>query len=197
MSAARLLRHRVPAATPLPPRDGEKVEIAPMRRQDVAAVVAIEREIFPEPWSAGLYLSELARRATRQYWVATSAGAVVGYAGCMLVAGECHVTTLGVDRAWQGRRIGAALFLRLVVEARATGATALTLEVRVSNLAAQRLYRWFGLAPVGVRKDYYAHSREDGLVMWVHDVDSQGYGAHLDAVARALGESTGARRGRP
>ncbi len=162
-----------------------------MRRPDVAAVVAIEREIFAEPWSASLYLAELARRATRQYWVATSGGAVVGYAGCMLVASEAHVTTLGVDRAWRGRGIGARLLLRLVVEARAAGATALTLEVRVSNSVAQRLYRWFGFAPVGIRKGYYAQSHEDGLVMWVHDVDSDQYGARLDAIAAALAGRAG------
>jgi ribosomal-protein-alanine N-acetyltransferase len=185
---ARLPGRREPAPKAPPPAGGETVEIAPMRRHDVAAVVAIEREIFPEPWSAGLYLSELARRASRQYWVATSGGAVVGYAGCMLIVGEGHVTTLGVDRAWQGRRIGAALLWRLVAEARAAGATAMTLEVRASNLAAQRLYAWFGFAPVGIRKDYYAHSREDGLVMWVHDVDSDAYGAQLAAIAATLGE---------
>jgi ribosomal-protein-alanine N-acetyltransferase len=193
---ARLFGRRAPAAKALPPRDGETVEIAPMRRKDVAAVVGIEREIFPEPWSVDLYLAELALRATRAYWVATAGGAVVGYAGCMLVAGEGHVTTLGVDAAWRGRRIGARLLLRLVIEARAAGATALTLEVRVSNVTAQRLYRWFGFAPVGVRKDYYARSHEDGLVMWVHDVDSDEYGARLSAIARTLGGPDDAARDR-
>jgi ribosomal-protein-alanine N-acetyltransferase len=187
---ARLAR-RPRGAKPLPPRDGETVEIAPMRRQDVAAVVGIEREIFPEPWSAALYLSELAQRATRQYWVARSAGEVVGYAGCMLVAGEGHVTTLGVDTAWQGRRVGARLLWRLVVEARAAGATALTLEVRASNVVAQRLYRWFGFAPVGIRRNYYARTHEDGIVMWVHDVDSDDYGRRLVAIGSALDRSVG------
>ncbi len=193
---AGLIGRRVPGRRPPPPRDTETVDIAPMHRHDVADVVAIEREIFPEPWSAGLYLSELARRATRQYWVATSGGEVVGYAGCLLVVGEGHVTTLGVDPGWQGRRIGARLLLRLAVEARAAGATALTLEVRLSNVAAQRLYRWFGFAPVGIRKDYYARSHEDGLVMWVHDVDSDAYGAHLAAIARTLGDPAGPTPGR-
>ena len=186
----RLIRRHDPATRPAPPRDADIVDVAPMHRRDVASVVAIEREIFPEPWSAALYLSELALRTTRQYWVATANGEVVGYAGCMLIAGEGHVTTLGVDTAWQGRRIGARLLWRLVAEARAAGASSLTLEVRVSNVAAQRLYAWFGFAPVGIRKNYYARSNEDGIVMWVHDVDSDDYGARLSTIATALAEPT-------
>lgn len=184
---ARLLRGK-PGARPLPPRDGEAVEIAPMRRGDVATVVAIERDIFAEPWSAALYLAELAAHATRRYLVARAGGEVVGYAGCMLIVGEGHITTLGVDAAWQGRRIGARLLWRLVDEARAAGATALTLEVRVLNTTAQRLYQWFGFAPVGIRRGYYVQTGEDGLIMWVHDVDSALYGARLEEIARELGE---------
>ena len=187
---ARFVTRRKPAARPLPPRDGETVEIAPMRRADVGRVVAIEREIFAEPWSAALYLAELANRATRRYLVARAGGEVIGYAGCMLIVGEGHVTTLGVDTAWQGRKIGARLLWRLVAEARDAGATALTLEVRVANTAARRLYTWFGFAPVGIRKGYYAQTHEDGLIMWVHDVDSALYGARLDAIAEVLGEGT-------
>jgi len=167
------------------------VEIAPMRRRDVATVVAIEKDIFAEPWSAALYLAELAAHATRRYLVAHAGGEVVGYAGCMLIVGEGHITTLGVDTAWQGRRIGARLLWRLVDEVRAAGATALTLEVRLSNTAAQRLYQWFGFAPVGVRRGYYAQTAEDGLIMWVHDVDSALYGARLEVIARELGEGEG------
>jgi ribosomal-protein-alanine N-acetyltransferase len=187
---ARLFRGK-PGARPLPPRDGEAVEIVPMRRGDVATVVAIEADIFAEPWSAALYLAELAAHANRRYLVARAGGEVVGYAGCMLIVGEGHITTLGVDTAWQGRRIGARLLWRLAEEARAAGATALTLEVRVSNASAQRLYQWFGFAPVGIRKGYYARTGEDGLVMWVHDVDSAAYGARLAAIAGELGEGEG------
>ncbi len=186
----RLARAR-PGVRPLPPRDGEVVEIAPMRRRDVATVVAIEKDIFAEPWSAALYLTELAAHATRRYLVARAAGEVVGYAGCMLIVGEGHITTLGVDTAWQGRRIGARLLWRLVDEVRAAGATALTLEVRVSNAPAQRLYQWFGFAPVGIRRGYYPQTGEDGLIMWVHDVDSASYGARLEAIGRELGEGEG------
>jgi ribosomal-protein-alanine N-acetyltransferase len=76
--------------------------------------------------------------------------------------------------------------LRLVSAALEAGARSLTLEVRVSNAAAQALYRRFGMAPVGVRKAYYVD--EDALIMWAHEIDSDEYAQRLDAIAAELGE---------
>ncbi|HLX78662.1 MAG TPA: ribosomal protein S18-alanine N-acetyltransferase [Acidimicrobiales bacterium] len=185
----RRTRTRLASKLPLPPRNGEVVEITPMRRRDVPAVVAIEKEIFPEPWSQNLYLSELAQRSTRRYYVAISGGMVVGYAGCMLVVGEAHITTIGVAQAWQGRKIGARLLYRLVAEARDRGAETLILEVRVSNRPAQRLYEWFGFAPIAIRKNYYVETKEDGLVMQVVDTASDAYGERLSRIGKELNES--------
>jgi [ribosomal protein S18]-alanine N-acetyltransferase len=188
-----LRRARRRVGLPLPPRNGEVVDIVEMRRRDIGSVVAIEREIFAEPWSQGLYLSELAQRATRNYYVASAAGCVVGYAGGILVAGEAHVTTIGVAPSWQKRKIGARLLYRFVTGAREWGAESITLEVRMSNNHAQRLYEWFGFAPVGVRKNYYVATGEDGLVMHVGDADSEEYGERLRAIGRSLGEIVGER----
>lgn len=182
------LRRSRRVGLPLPPRNGEVVDIGEMRRRDIPAIVAIEREIFAEPWSQGLYLSELAQRATRRYYVATAAGNVVGYAGGILVAGEAHVTTIGVAPSWQKRKIGARLLYRFVKDACDWGAESITLEVRISNTPAQRLYEWFGFAPVGVRKNYYVATGEDGLVMHIADANSEEYGERLRAIGRALGE---------
>jgi [ribosomal protein S18]-alanine N-acetyltransferase len=184
-----LRRSRRRVGLPLPPRDGEIVDIVEMRRRDVPSIVAIEREIFAEPWSQGLYLSELAQRATRRYYVAVAAGDVVGYSGGILVAGEAHVTTIGVAPSWQKRKIGARLLYRFVFDAREWGADSITLEVRMSNAPAQRLYEWFGFAPVGVRKNYYVATGEDGLVMHVSDVESEEYGERLRGIGLALGEN--------
>lgn len=186
MTLRRGGRRRV--GLPLPPRNGEVVDIVDMRRRDIASVVAIEREIFTEPWSQGLYLSELAQRATRRYYIAISGGNVVGYAGGILVAGEAHVTTIGVAPSWQKRKIGARLLYRLVADAVEWGADSITLEVRMSNAPAQRLYEWFGFAPVGIRKNYYVSTGEDGLVMHVGDADTEQYAERLHAIGRALGE---------
>jgi ribosomal-protein-alanine N-acetyltransferase len=68
----------------------------------------------------------------------------------------------------------------------ALGVRHLTLEVRVGNDPAQGLYRRFGFAPVGVRKNYYAETGEDAIIMWVRDIDTPAYAERLDAIEAHL-----------
>lgn len=178
-------RHRTPGAAV--PGAGASIRITAMHRRHVKEVVDIERTIFPQPWSPTLYLSELALgSATRRYYVALSHGAVVGYAGCMVMVGEGHVTTIGVAEEWQGHGIGKRLLYQLARDARSMNAEALTLEVRMTNTSAQELYRTFGFVPAGIRKNYYAEINEDGLVMWAHDIQSEEYERRLDEIGVAI-----------
>jgi ribosomal-protein-alanine N-acetyltransferase len=171
--------------------DPNGVELVPMRRRHLRRVLAIEEAAFTRPWSIGVYLSELALPATRVYLVAKARSRVVGYAGCMLVAGEAHVTTIAVAPDMHRRGIGTRLLLRLLGEARARGAGHATLEVRESNHGAQDLYREFGFAPVGIRKNYYSEVNEDAVVMWAHDIDSEIYGERLERIEARLGRHAG------
>lgn len=152
------------------------VLIRPMRAADVPACLRIEQATYPTPWTEGIFLDELAA-AARAYLVAEVDGDVAGYAGLLLVLPEAHVTSVTVDPTRRGGGIGTRLMLELIDRALAAGAKSLTLEVRVSNRAAQALYRRFGMAPVGLRKDYYKD--EDALVMWVHDIDGEEYQERL------------------
>jgi ribosomal-protein-alanine N-acetyltransferase len=102
----------------------------------------------------------------------------------MVVLPEAHVTSVTVDPQRRGSGIGTRLMLSMCHEALRAGATSLTLEVRVSNRNAQALYQRFGMAPVGVRKQYY--KEEDALIMWVHDIDSEAYRERLDEIERSL-----------
>lgn len=154
-----------------------------MTRDDIEVAAAIERGVYRQPWSAQVFEDELAQE-NRTYLVAELDGAVVGYGGLMAVGDEAHVTTVVVDPDERGGRIGTRLMLGLVDAARQTGARSMTLEVRVSNEAAQRLYRRFGMAPVGVRKHYYLD--EDALIMWVHDIDSNEYADRVESIRRGL-----------
>jgi ribosomal-protein-alanine N-acetyltransferase len=158
------------------------LEIVPMRRRDLKGVIAIEKRIFPSPWSIGLYASEIAQPDTRAYYVALVGSELVGYAGMMVVVGEAHVTNIGVAPEWQRHGIGRRLLLQLAREALERSAQHLTLEVRVSNLGAQNLYHEFGFAPAGIRKNYYAEVNEDGIVMWAHDIDTEIYRRRLDTI---------------
>ena len=151
------------------------VVITPMKRRHVRSVLRIEEHVYPRPWTSALFLSELALRTTRAYFIARVGKDIVGYAGVMISFEDSHVTTIAVDPAWQRHGIATRLMVALVRESLVRGAQHMTLEVRVSNKGAQDLYRRFGYAPVGVRKNYYPETNEDALVMWVHDIDSPEY----------------------
>jgi ribosomal-protein-alanine N-acetyltransferase len=154
--------------------------LTPMRRRHLRAVLRIEHQTQSPGWSLGLFLGEVARPEGRQYLVAKVGAQVVGYGGMLFIGDEGHVTTLSVDPAWQRRGIATRLLVELCREGIDRGITAVTLEVRAQNPAAQALYRGFGFAPAGVRRNYYADTGEDALVMWAHDVDQPEYAERLD-----------------
>ena len=142
----------------------------------------IEEQCYPRPWSTTLFLSEMAQRDSRRYSVAPLGPMLVGYCGLMLVGDEGHVTTVTVDPAWQGRRVGTSLLLDLARKSISLGVRHLTLEVRVGNVPAQALYRRFGFAPAGIRANYYSETGEDALIMWAHDVDVAAYSERLEVI---------------
>jgi [ribosomal protein S18]-alanine N-acetyltransferase len=168
----------------------QPVQLVRMRRRHLRSVLRIEGQVYPRPWSLTLYMSELNLRATRRYIVARCAGQVVGYAGALYAADEAHITTIAVDPAWHRHHIGTRLLIHQAQAARAKGARHLTLEVRMSNVAAQALYQRFGFVAEGVRKNYYAEVHEDAIVMWVRNIDSDDYTARLAAIEAALPSPT-------
>jgi len=167
----------------------DAVRVVPLRRRHLRSVVHIEEECYPQPWSATLFLSEIAQRSSRRYTVATIGPLVVGYCGLMVVEEDGHITTLSVDPGWHRRGIGTVLLLDQATAAPAHGVRHLTLEVRASNEAAQALYRRFGFAPVGVRRNYYAEQGEDAIVMWAHDIDTADYRLRLREIEAGLRSS--------
>ncbi len=187
-----LSRHPRPEGGPA----GPVVHLEPMRRRHLRAVMRIESQVYPRPWSLSLFLSELALRSTRSYTVARVDGRVAGYSGLMLSLDEAHVTTIAVDPAMQRRQVATRLLLDMARVARRRGATDLTLEVRVGNYGAQALYRRFGFAPEGIRPQYYPETNEDAIVMWAHDIDTEAYAARLAAIEASVTGATIVPEGR-
>ncbi|HUS61458.1 MAG TPA: ribosomal protein S18-alanine N-acetyltransferase [Acidimicrobiales bacterium] len=177
-------------ATRVPVRPGESprspedvvVHLVPMRRRHLRSVLRIESQVYPRPWTLSLFMSELALRSSRTYYVARIDGLVVGYAGLMITVGDGHVTTIAVDPSFQSQKVGTRLLLNLARQAMARGAENLTLEVRVSNEPAQAMYRKFGFAPAGIRKGYYVETNEDALIMWAEGIGTSAYAARLAAI---------------
>jgi [ribosomal protein S18]-alanine N-acetyltransferase len=159
-----------------------ELEITRMRRRHLKGVMAIERQVYPRPWSPNLFLSEMTEPRNRAYLVAKVDKEVVGYGGIMCYGDEAHVTTIAVDPSQQRRKIGTRLLYELVEESIKLGARAVSLEVRWTNSGAQDLYAKFGFRPVGRRKNYYQETNEDALVMWVDEIRSAQYRRRLNSI---------------
>jgi ribosomal-protein-alanine N-acetyltransferase len=159
------------------------MEIRAMTPSDVPAVLELEQLIYPEPWSEKVFNDELAQ-PSRVYLLALDDGEVIGYSGLMVVFEDAHITTMSVAPAARGSGVGQRMMMKLVDAAIAAGAEHLTLEVRMSNDPAQALYRKFGFAPVGVRKDYYLN--EDALIMWASGINEDDYQQRLARIREEM-----------
>ena len=153
-----------------------------MRRRHLRGVMAIERQVYPRPWSPNLFLSEMSESRNRCYLVARLDREVVGYGGLICYGEEAHVTNVAVDPERQREKIGTLLMHDLVVAAYDMGAEAVSLEVRVTNWGAHRLYARFGFRPVGIRKNYYQETAEDALIMWTDDIRTADYRNRLQHI---------------
>ena len=171
------------------------VEIVPMRRRHLRAVLRIEQQVYPRPWSTSLFLSELALRSTRAYFVARVGRELVGYAGLMMTLDDGHVTTIAVDPTWHENKIGTRLLLWLAREAIARGAKSLTLgSAHHQQRRARPLPASSGSGPSACARTTTRRSNEDALVMWAHDVDQPAYAELLDSIERQLPGATHRRR---
>jgi [ribosomal protein S18]-alanine N-acetyltransferase len=178
---SRLVERRSPSSP------ADVVIIEPMRRRHLRSILAIEHQVYPKPWTIGVFHTELdnVRAGARHYVVARIGQDVVGYGGLLYALDEAHVTNIAVDPARHRTKIGSRVLLALAREALASGKQHLSLEVRLSNTAAQDLYRRFGFAPAGIRKNYYENV-EDAIVMWCHDIDAPAYRERLLELEAAL-----------
>ena len=168
--------------------DHDVLQTVPLAADHLDEVVLLEQRVATPGWSRAVFERELATSDVRCYLAAlvlVPAGPVVaGFGGVQVLVDEAHVTTLTVEPTRRRQGIASRLLLGLLRGARQRGATAATLEVRVGNRAAQRLYAGFGFRPVGIRPRYYDGA--DALVMWAHDVDGDAYAALLDDRERHL-----------
>ncbi|OKK06905.1 ribosomal-protein-alanine acetyltransferase [Streptomyces sp. CB03234] len=155
-----------------------------MRWWDIAPVLELERELFPDDaWSEGMFWSELAHargpHATRRYVVAEAPdGRITGYAGLAAAGGLGDVQTIAVARDQWGTGLGARLLTDLLQHATAFECDEVLLEVRVDNTRAQKLYERFGFEPIGFRRGYYQPGNIDALVMRLNVHNVQGTESH-------------------
>lgn len=170
------------------------ISVRAMTLADVDQVMEIEREAFPTQWPPTSFRRELQNRLAH-YFVArddkvkvgipsspqarrgwfwrllrsqpplAEAPLVVAVGGIWMLYDEAHITTVAVREAYRRRGIGELLLIKAIERAQELGAGMMTLEVRVSNLAAQALYAKCGFRQLGVRRGYYSDNHEDGIIM--------------------------------
>jgi ribosomal-protein-alanine N-acetyltransferase len=144
------------------------ITLEPMTLDDLDAVLLIEHQSFSTPWSRPLFESELAADTSRLLVARLDIlpHTLVGYIGYRVVVDEMHVVIVAVDPAWRRHGIARDMLSQALAQGRQDACVRATLEVRVSNTAAQQLYYRQGFAPVGTRPRYYHRPPEDALILW-------------------------------
>jgi ribosomal-protein-alanine N-acetyltransferase len=141
------------------------VNIRELELDDLRAIETIELRAYPTPWSRSMFASELAK-PTSICLGAFEGDQLVGYTINSRYVDAWHVMNVAVDPERQRRGVASALIQRLFELTAGDERRGYTLEVRVSNEGAIRLYSSLGFEPRGVRRGYYTDNREDALIMW-------------------------------
>ncbi|MGB6778479.1 MULTISPECIES: ribosomal protein S18-alanine N-acetyltransferase [Planococcus] len=146
----------------------ESVKFRKMTIHDVNEVYEIEKQSFTLAWTKEAFEQEMLKNEFAYYVLAETQEGVVGYCGMWLVMDEAHITNIAISPKERGKKFGEALMKEAIETAKAQGAKLMTLEARVSNIAALNLYKKLGFKNGGIRKGYYTDNQEDAIVMWVN-----------------------------
>ena len=131
---------------------------------DLDEVMAIERTSFHHPWSSNFFLEELQVACARSI-LAQVNDKIVGYVLFWLLPDAVDIHNIAVHTEFRRKRIGQSLLQQVLEQARNRDSSRVTLEVRVSNIAAQKLYESVGFVSQGLRKGYYSDDGEDAVIM--------------------------------
>jgi ribosomal-protein-alanine N-acetyltransferase len=145
------------------------LKIGEYQEGDIQEIIGIERDSYPTPWSENLFRSEMTSPISRLLVGRTTQEQrrdVVGYIVYWRVDDEIHLHNIAVRRDVRRKGIASRLLVEAIRCSRLEGARWITLEVRRSNLPAQRMYEKFGFSIRGIRPGYYTDTKEDALIMW-------------------------------
>ena len=145
------------------------VKVRRAEEKDLDAITAIEEVCFrgQDPWSRNAFYNEIVENRDRTlYLTAEAEGKIVGYMGVWKILDEGHITNVAVEPDLRRRHIAEAIIEEMIRLTSEEGITSWTLEVRVDNEPAVRLYEKMGFRPEGVRPGYYEYDGTDALIMW-------------------------------
>ncbi|QAA31460.1 ribosomal protein S18-alanine N-acetyltransferase [Clostridium manihotivorum] len=141
------------------------IKIEPMELDSIEKVLEISELSFPIPWSRKSFEQELSN-VFANYFVAKSNDEVIGYGGMWIIIDEGHITNIAVHPKYRNQGVGDKILSKMIATCNEKKVIAMTLEVRSSNLAAQKLYSKYGFISEGIRKKYYEDNGEDAIIMW-------------------------------
>lgn len=146
-----------------------QIYITSFSKEDLDKILAIEELCFSTPWSRDSLEKELSNKFAK-YVVAKINNTVIGYGGMWLILDEAHITNIAIHPEFRGIGSGTKILQSLVDICTDNDIKSMTLEVRVSNIVAQKLYKKFNFEEEGIRKGYYNDNKEDALIMWKRDL---------------------------
>ena len=141
------------------------VEIRALALSDLDGIEDIEHRSYDTPWSRSMFAGELAKPASLCLG-AFEGEQLGGYLIVSRYVDAWHVMNIAVSPDFRRRGIATALLERLFELTDDRSRRGYTLEVRVSNDGAIRLYERLGFTARGIRRGYYTDNREDALIMW-------------------------------
>ncbi len=148
-----------------------EIHISPMDKEDIESVVKIEEEAYGKHhWAKSSFYDEMSNNLAKYYVARTSDNEIVGYAGTWHIIDEGHITTIAVKNDYLRNHIGEAIIHEIIEDCYKNKIKYLTLEVRVSNIPAIKLYEKYGFKSLGTRKGYYQDNDEDALIMWTENI---------------------------
>ena len=155
-------------------KESKVIDISPLTIGDLEQVMDIEPVAFgSHHWTRQSFMNELINPSGFYYAAREKENErVLGYSGFWLIGEEAHVTTLAVHPDYRRLYVGERLLINDIIQARKVGADWVTLEVRVSNDSAQKLYGKYSFRSLGVRRNYYQDNDEDALVLWTDRLSS-------------------------
>ena len=152
------------------------IKIKPMQKEDIDKIISIEKSAYGEHhWSKDSFLSELSNDLAKYYSAFDENNELIAYAGSWQILEEAHITNIAVSPNFRRKYIGEALLKTIINKCYLDMIKYITLEVRVSNIAAINLYEKYGFKSLGVRKGYYQDNNEDALIMWTENIFQDKY----------------------
>ena len=144
-----------------------KIDYKIMNESHIQGVYELSKECFTVPWSLESISNEL-KNNVAHYIIAEdlSTNKVIGFIGVWIIVGEGDITNIAVSPNYRKKSIASNLLLNLFQLCKNNNCDAITLEVRASNIPAQKLYNKFGFIQEGLRKGYYEDNSEDAIIMW-------------------------------